>query len=199
MRKLICLGDSLTFGLRVPHSQAWPRRVSRETGLEVQNLGISGDTTGGMLARLQNLAATVGYHGTAENMPVLLIMGGSNDIFYAGTDTGAKANIGAMIHQAMAAHMLPVVGIPLPIAAEDAPSGWGKIADFYRAADQIAAYSQWLKVFCTAFGVQYVDFRQDFLKPDGTVRRELFADGLHPNGEGHALMAKRLIDAGVLA
>ena len=79
------------------------------------------------------------------------------------------------------------------------PAGWGKVADFCRAADQIAAYSQWLKDFCTAFGGQYVDFRQDFLKPDGTVRRELFVDGLHPNGEGHALMAKRLIDAGVLA
>ena len=112
MRKLICLGDSLTFGLRVPHSQAWPRLISRETGMEVRNLGISGDTTGGMLARLQTI--TGGVPVAPENMPVLLIMGGSNDIFYAGTDTVAKANIGAMIHQAMAAHMLPVVGITLP-------------------------------------------------------------------------------------
>ena len=196
MRKLICLGDSLTFGLRVPHSQAWPRLISRETGMEVRNLGISGDTTGGMLARLQTIT---GGPVAPENMPVLLIMGGSNDIFYAGTDTVAKANIGAMIHQAMAAHMLPVVGIPLPISPEDAPKTWGKVADFYQAAERIAVYSQWLKDFCTAFGVQYVDFRQDFLKPDGTVRRELFVDGLHPNGEGHALMAKRLIDSGVLA
>jgi lysophospholipase L1-like esterase len=199
MATVYCLGDSLTFGLGVRRQERWTGLAEQETGHHVVNLGCNGDTTGGMLARLQNLATTVGYHGTAENMPVLLIMGGSNDIFYAGTDTGAKANIGAMIHQAMAAHMLPVVGIPLPIAAEDAPAGWGKIADFHRAADQIAAYSQWLKDFCTAFGVQYVDFRQDFLKPDGTVRRELFVDGLHPNGEGHALMAKRLIDSGVLA
>ena len=112
MRKLICLGDSLTFGLRVPHSQAWPRLVARETGMEVLNLGISGDTTGGMLARLQTL--TGGGPVAPDAMPVLVIMGGSNDIFYAGTDAVAKANIGAMIHQAMAAHMLPLVGIPLP-------------------------------------------------------------------------------------
>ena len=197
MRKLICLGDSLTFGLRVPHSQAWPRLVSRETGMEVQNLGISGDTTGGMLARLQNLTGMLG-HGAAENMPVLLILGGSNDIFYAGTDTVAKANIGAMIHQAMAAHMMPVVGISLPIAPEDAPKNWGKIADFHKAAQQIAAYSQWLKDFCAAFGVPYVDFRQDFLAADGTVRRELFVDGLHPNAQGHKLMAHRLLHSEVL-
>lgn len=198
MRTLICLGDSLTFGLRVPHSQAWPRLISRETGLEVRNLGISGDTTGGMLARMQNLTGVV-CHGTAENMPILLIMGGSNDIFYAGTDTGARANMGAMIHQAMAAHMLPVVGIPLPISAEDAPRGWGRIADFHEAAARIESYSRWLKDFCAAFGVPYVDFRQDFLTEDGQVRRELFADGLHPNTEGHKIMARRLLGSGVLA
>ena len=198
MRTLICLGDSLTFGLRVPHSQAWPRLISRDTGMEVRNLGISGDTTGGMLARMQNLTGVV-CHGSPENMPILLIMGGSNDIFYAGTDAGARANIGAMIHQAMAAHMMPVVGIPLPIAPEDAPKGWGKIADFHKAAEQIEGYSRWLKDFCAAFGVPYVDFRQDFLTEAGQVRRELFADGLHPNAEGHKLMAKRLLDTGVLA
>ena len=49
MKKLICLGDSLTFGLRVPQSQTWPRLV-QETGVEVIHLGICGDTTGGMLA-----------------------------------------------------------------------------------------------------------------------------------------------------
>ena len=198
MRTLICLGDSLTFGLRVPHSQAWPRLIGRETGMEVRNLGISGDTTGGMLARMQNITGVV-CHGTSENMPVLLIMGGSNDIFYAGTDVGARANIGAMIHQAMAAHMMPVVGIPLPISPEDAPKNWGKIADFYQAAAQIEAYSQWLKDFCAAFHVPFVDFRQDFLQPDGSVRRELFVDGLHPNAEGHRIMARRLLEAGVLA
>ena len=196
MRKLICLGDSLTFGLRVPHSQAWPRLISRETGMEVRNLGISGDTTGGMLARLQTI--TGGVPAAPENMPVLLIMGGSNDIFYAGTDTVAKANIGAMIHQAMAAHMLPVVGIPLPISPEDAPKTGGKVADFYQAAERIAVYSQWLKDFCAAFGVPFVDFRQDFLNPDGSVRREFFVDGLHPNAQGHQRMAYRLLTSEVL-
>ena len=196
MRKLICLGDSLTFGLRVPHSQAWPRLVARETGVEVQNLGISGDTTGGMLARLQTLTGNGPV--APENMPVLVIMGGSNDIFYAGTDAVAKANIGAMIHQAMAAHMLPLVGIPLPISPEDAPKAWGKVANFQVAAAQIAAYSQWLKDFCAAFGVPYVDFRQDFLNPDGSVRRELFVDGLHPNAQGHQRMAQRLLTCEVL-
>ena len=76
MKKLICLGDSLTFGLRVPQSQTWPRLV-QETGVEVINLGICGDTTGGMLSRLQTVLRE---HGTTQ--AYVLIMGGSNDIFF---------------------------------------------------------------------------------------------------------------------
>ena len=192
MKKLICLGDSLTFGLRVPQSQTWPRLV-QETGVEVVNLGICGDTTGGMLARLQPILRELG-----KNRAYVLIMGGSNDIFYSGTDLGARSNIGAMVHQVMVAGLKPVVGIPLPIAPEDAPKAWEGVADFQAAAEKIAAYSQWLKDFCTAFGVPFVDFRQDFLHPDGTVRRELFVDGLHPNAQGHKLMAQRLLTCEVL-
>jgi len=198
MRKLICLGDSLTFGLRVPHSQTWPRIIGRETGWDVENLGINGDTTGGMLVRLQELVRNADRSLRPGNMPVVLIMGGSNDIFYAGTDTGARANIGAMIHQAIPAHLVPVVGIPLPISVEDAPKNWGKVADFAACAELLEDYSQWLRAYCQAFGVAYVDFRQDFLTPDGQVRRELFSDGLHPNAQGHALMARRLMESGVL-
>ena len=199
MRDLICLGDSLTFGLRVPHSQAWPRLVEQQTGATVRNLGVSGDTTGGMLARLQPLLDAANRHLTPENMPALLILGGSNDVFYGGTDAAARANIGAMVHQAMAAHVIPVVGIPLPICPEDAPESWGKVTDFAASARILESYSQWLRDFCQAFGVACVDFRQDFLTAEGAVRRELFVDGLHPTAEGHRLMAQRLLVSGVLA
>lgn len=199
MKKLICLGDSLTFGLRVPHSQAWPRLVAEATGMEVLNLGISGDTTGGMLARLQSLTAAADRALVPEQMPVLLIMGGSNDIFYAGTDAGARANMGALVHQAMAAHLLPVVGIPVPVAVEDAPGLWANVTDFAEAARLQADYCRWLKLWCQSFRIPCVDFRQDFVTSEGTVRRELLADGLHPNAEGHRQMARRLLEAGVLA
>ena len=47
--KLICIGDSLTFGYGVRPSQRWTRLCAQETGGEIVNEGISGDTTGGML------------------------------------------------------------------------------------------------------------------------------------------------------
>ncbi len=51
--KLICIGDSLTFGYGVHLSQRWTRLCAQETGWELANEGINGDTTGGMLARMQ--------------------------------------------------------------------------------------------------------------------------------------------------
>ena len=186
MKKLICLGDSLTFGLRVPQSQTWPRLV-QETGLEVVNLGICGDTTGGMLARLPAVLKEQG-----KTQAYVLLMGGSNDIFYSGTDTAARGNIGAMVHQVIAAGLTPVVGIPLPIVPEDAPKDWEPVANFRESAKLLETYCQWLKTYCKAFHIPVVDFREDFLDVQGNVRRELFCDGLHPNSQGHRLMAQKI-------
>jgi hemolysin III len=44
----------------------------------------------------------------------------------------------------------------------------------------------------TAFHVFTVDFRPLFLDAAGSARRELYLDGLHPNREGHRLMAQLL-------
>lgn len=94
--KLICIGDSLTFGYGVRPSQRWTRLCAQETGWEIVNEGISGDTTGGMLVRLRALLAE---RDICVQRPLVLLMGGANDIFFSGTDTGARANMGAMLNQ----------------------------------------------------------------------------------------------------
>jgi len=123
---------------------------------------------------------------------VVLLMGGSNDIFYSGDACAARSNIGAMIQQTMAAGFQPVVGIPLPADSANAPQKWAQIVKFEKAAKQLEEYALWLKGFCDAFGVEFVDFREDFLNADGSVKTELLLDGLHPNQDGHRLMADRL-------
>lgn len=49
--KIVCLGDSLTYGFGVSRSNSWTNIVNEETRLEIVNKGINGDTTSGMLAR----------------------------------------------------------------------------------------------------------------------------------------------------
>jgi len=51
--KLVCLGDSLTYGYKIKPSEAWPSLIISQKcdNVEVLNKGILGDTTGGMLAQ----------------------------------------------------------------------------------------------------------------------------------------------------
>ena len=148
---------------------------------------------GGMLARMQGgVLAELREGGLGADRPYVLLMGGSNDVFYSGSDAAARGNMGAMIHQLFSVGVLPMVGIPLPADAPHAPRAWAVAVDFEAAERTMKEYCAWLKRYCTAFGVPYIDFCADFLSPDGSIRSELLLDGLHPTPEGHCLMARRL-------
>lgn len=185
MQRLYCLGDSLTFGFGVRRQERWTNLL-QEHGWQTVNLGCNGDTTAGMLARLQTVLAD-------QPRGKVLVMGGSNDIFYGGDISGAKANMGAMLQQILSAGFEPVVGIPLPAVAEDAPAVWAQVVDFAKANELLAEYCVWLKRFSVSFGAKTVDFRSDFVDETGNAKRQLFLDGLHPTVEGHKQMAQRLL------
>lgn len=185
-RRLYCLGDSLTFGYGVSPRERWLSLASEQSGWRLMNRGVCGDTTGGMLVRLREL-----LNGAPPAQAVLL-MGGANDIFYSGSDLAARANMGAMIHQLLTAGVLVLVGIPMPIVPDWHPEEWGAVVDFAAAETLLDRYARWLDGYCAAFGVPAVDFRPAFLDENGAPRRELYLDGLHPNREGHARMARLL-------
>ena len=185
MQRLYCLGDSLTFGFGVRRQERWTNLL-QEHGWQTVNLGCNGDTTAGMLTRLQAVL-------TDQPRGKVLVMGGSNDIFYGGDIAGAKANMGAMLQQILSAGFEPVVGIPLPAVAEDAPAVWAQVVDFAKANVALEEYCAWLKTFGASFGAKTVDFRCDFVSEKGGARQQLFLDGLHPTPEGHKLMARRLL------
>ena len=67
--------------------------------------------------------------------------------------------------------------------------GWDKDSYPFRSAQLCEQYAEWMRSFCASKELPLVDFRSPFFNADGTVRRELFQDGLHPTAEGHALMA----------
>ena len=191
--KLYCLGDSLTFGFGVSRSVRWTTLLEQQTGWQVVNLGVNGDTTGGMLARLwPELLSPLGADPVRRLESRILLMGGSNDIFFSGTDAQARANMAAMCQRLMGEGTRPLVGISLPVDWRFAPEQWARAADFENADRVMRRYCAWLKTFCGAFRLPVVDFAADFLDPEGEPIHELFLDGLHPNAEGHQLMARRM-------
>ena len=194
--KLFCLGDSLTFGFGMSRNVRWTTLVEQETGWQVVNRGINGDTTGGMLARLGPVVlAEIGHDRTHRLESRILLMGGSNDVFFSGTDAQARSNMAAMCQRLMGEGLEPFVGISLPVDWTRAPRPWAQVVDFEQSARLMKDYCSWLKQFCRVFGLSVVDFAQDFTTPDGAIRHELFWDGLHPNAQGHRLMADRLKQA----
>jgi lysophospholipase L1-like esterase len=71
-------------------------------GIEFVNCGINGDTTGGMLTRLQD-------EMTAHSPDKVLLMGGGNDIFISGTAAGRATDICEV-----AGSLLPLLPLRLP-------------------------------------------------------------------------------------
>ena len=182
--KLVCLGDSITYGYGVRRSECWVTVASRLSGVECINRGINGDTTGGMLSRF---SAEV----LAERPKAVLLMGGANDIMLGAGEGAARANITSMAHRAVAAGIVPLIGIPLPFALP-VREDWAVLTDFAAASAVHDSYARWLHHVCGVFNFRMVDFRAAFLErvaESGGDASAWFLDGLHPTAEGHALMA----------
>ena len=192
--QLFCLGDSLTFGLGVPYNLRWTTLVKRQSGWETVNLGICGDTTGGMLSRLsaEVMPQLRAVHSTPP--PVLFVMGGSNDAIYSLSIREAQANLGAIVHQVKSAGITPVVGIPPPIEPLSAAYHWGNFTDFSLCSKLLQDYGCWLFSFCHAFRVPFVDFRPIFFHPSHSIAATRFLDGVHPNPDSHQKMAAAVLD-----
>ena len=190
--ELICLGDSLTYGYGVRSAQRWSTLVGQALQCEVTNLGICGDTTGGMLVRLNTEIMPKLRNRTLGQRPFVLLMGGVNDIFYSGTDTGARANMGAMLQELLTAAARCVLLSPLAVSFDTLTPEW---REMIRPAceTQIAAYHSWQAAFCRTFHVPYIELYDLLRGPDGKPLPELYLDGLHPTAEGHRLMAQRIL------
>ena len=178
--KIVCLGDSLTYGYGVRRSKIWTKLAADKLNIEIINEGINGDTSSGMLSRFYN---SVYLH----RPDTVHIMGGVNDLI-AGADIGfVKSNTMAMVHQAAARYIKPVIGIPVKMDAKNVKPEWAEFADFYKVSVEFKIYYEWIMKFCKAFNVEYIDYYREFEK---LKTEDLYLDGLHLNNRGNEIMAE---------
>lgn len=187
--KIMCMGDSITYGYGLADlSRRWSDLVAARTGYTMVNHGINGDTTSGMMVRCQ-------VQVFPQKPDAMLLLGGTNDICRTYDYHQAFANIVSMIQHAKSFEIPVVVGIPLPFVTERfGQHEWCFDRDGDHVALQCERLAHVLRAYCTARSVPFVDYRRAFLNKDGSVRTELFIDALHPNAEGHQVMAEVLFD-----
>ena len=148
------------------------------------NRGIGGQTTPQMLVRFRQDAIDL-------QPKVIVILAGTNDI--AG-NTGPMrledidANYASMAELARAHQIHLVFSSVLPVHNYTLQS-----QDLFaqRSPKKILELNRWLKAYCEANGLVYLDYFGAMVDDKGLLKRGLADDGLHPNAAGYTLMAQR--------
>ena len=170
------MGDSLTQGYELTIEESWPHILFEKLHIQVINSGISGDTTGGMLARFQP-------HVIKHNPSHVIIMGGTNDLWINVPECVILSNILAMTRQAKYKGIIPIVAIPPGcIGADDLPEE-NLFSNLEQLGSLVRSYQQSLRKFVLEDERYYIDF-SDCLK-----KEDYMEDGIHPNKKGHHIMA----------
>jgi lysophospholipase L1-like esterase len=163
---IVFLGDSIT--------QGWGDLPSTFPGVKTANRGISGDTTRGVLIRLQEDVLALNPRGV-----VLLI--GTNDLEEWAAPEIVAGNL-KLILDALKAHnaTMPVVLCAVM------PSSQSKNRPVVQIKKLNQLYAQLLK---DQPQVTLLDTWSLFANGDGDAKPEEFPDLLHPNGIGYAKWA----------
>ena len=190
MKKIVCHGDSLTEAADLEKGYVWSTLVENRLNLEIINSGIGGDTSGGLLSRF--------YPDAIQHQPdMIIIMAGTNDLWWDLEINSIQANIYAMACQARHHNIIPLVGLPLPILVARA-----RKQDFMAPAGGYTNFDKKLSKLVKALAlsgkesdIACIDFYHLFFDKKGKVSPGLFLeDGVHPNAEGNRLMAARAVE-----
>ena len=146
------------------------------------NRGIGGQTTSQMLVRFRQDVINL-------QPKAVVILAGTNDI--AGnsgpiSNEDIEANFTSLAELARTNKIAVIFSSILPVHNYTPES-----QDFYaqRPMERILALNRWLKDYCSANNLVYLDYFSAVFDDKGMLKRDLADDGLHPNRAGFAIMA----------
>jgi acyl-CoA thioesterase-1 len=172
-KTIVILGDSISAGFGIEVQQGWVallqnRLASQHSSYVISNESISGDTSAGGLARIDDALRR-------HKPQIVLIELGANDGLRGLSPEAMKANLTEMVKRA------EKTGAKVLLLAMKIPPNYGKryIEMFYNIYPQLAAELK----------VPYVPF----ILEDVALKPELMqADGLHPNALAQPMVAEKI-------
>jgi acyl-CoA thioesterase I len=167
--RIVMLGDSLTAGLGLPPSQAYPAVIQQrlnDEGLkfEVVNAGVSGDTSAGALRRLD--------WALDGDVRFLVVALGGNDGLRGLPVSELRQNLSTIIERAQ------VRRITVVLAGMEAPPNFGK--------DYTIEFRHVYSDVARKYGVKLLPFLLDRVAGNESLNQR---DGIHPTAEGANLVA----------
>ena len=170
---LICYGDSITAGLGLQPSQAYPAALQRDLDqsgyqYKVENRGTSGATT-------KDAAAGIGSIVQAHPAAVIVEFGGNDGLRGLPLDQTRK-NLDAVLTALENAH------IKVLLAGITLPPNYGP--------DYIQPFSQIFHDLAQKHRVAFVPMiYKDLVNVPGTIQ----GDGIHPTAKGSEIIARTLL------
>ncbi len=180
--RIVCIGDSITYGHQVDGSLTWIGRLRREEEINLLNVGLDGDTTSGMLTRFKE-------HVIDLEPKAVLIMGGGNDLFGGTPLDYVTNNIALMSQLALDNGIVPMVGVEPEPDHKKVPKEWKEFIDYDQACEHLMTLKEWLLVFAKANMMPIIDFDTGMKNKLKAGYGRYFMDGAHPNPAGHKIMA----------
>lgn len=171
---IVALGDSLTEGFGVKKEEAYPHLVQEELlhqgfNVKVINAGVSGSTSASSYNRLK-------WYVRIKPDIVILALGGNDGLRGLSVDY-MKKNLIKTIELANSEKIL------LLLAGMQIPQNYGKeYANSFREVFYDLAKN---------FKIPFIPF---LLKDVGGIPSLNQSDGIHPNYEGHKIMAKTVLE-----
>jgi len=176
-KRILFFGDSLTAGYGIGRSQAYPALIARrieKAGLpyEVVPAGLSGETSAGGLRRIDWMLR--------RRIDVLVLALGANDGLRGIDPAETEANLQGIIDKAQAKNP----GLEVVLAGMRAPPNMGE-----------AYASKFRDIFPRLAERNDAALAPFLLEGVGGERRLNLPDGIHPNPEGHRIVAENVWEA----
>jgi acyl-CoA thioesterase-1 len=171
--KMVVLGDSLSAGLGLSASSAFPARLQKSLeakgiAVDMINAGVSGDTTSGGRDRLD--------WSVPEGTEAVILELGANDALRGIDPRVTRAALTDILTR------LKARKIAVLLCGMVAPPNYG--------SDYSARFNAIYPELAKSFGVPLYPF---FLEGVATVARLNQADGLHPTAEGVDMIVKNIL------
>lgn len=180
--RIVCVGDSLTFGYGVKETESWVSILSKKIKEKIINKGIPGNTTTEMKERF--------VEDVINCKPdKVFIMGGTNDVFLNSRINDILDNIDTMVQMCEINNMVPIILTPLPVNDNIKIKTWFEDMDYKKVNKSLAELRSLLIKYVEEKNITCVDLG-NVLPKKGRVKEQFLQDGIHVSKEIHNEIAE---------